>query len=451
MHLTFLGAARTVTGSRYLIETDHQRILVDCGLFQGLKELRMRNWEPFPILPASIDAVVLTHGHIDHSGYLPLLVRNGFRGKVYCSLPTLDLCKLLLPDSAHIHEEDARRANRYQYSKHTPALPLYTIDDAHKAVRHLHATPFGKDITIGPNISIRLERNGHILGSASVLLRAEGRSILFSGDVGRSNDPVMKAPNPPLDADYLVIESTYGNRKHVDIDPLDEFEAVINRTLARGGTVIIPAFAVGRAQSVMLALHQLKTAHRIPHVPVYLDSPMAVRATDILERHLNEHHLSRDLCDAITSSVQYIDTPEDSKALNHTPFPKIIIAASGMATGGRVLHHIRNLAPDPKNTILFTGFQAAGTRGDRILRGEREVKMLGTLVPIRAEVALIDTMSAHADYTELLDWMGHMRKAPILTFITHGEYDAAQAMQHHMDETLGWPSVIPDQEQTFSL
>jgi metallo-beta-lactamase family protein len=449
MKLTFLGATRTVTGSRYLIEADGKKILIDCGLFQGYKELRLRNWQMFPISPAEIDAVVLTHAHLDHSGYLPLMVKQGFKGKIYCTPPTFDLCKLLLPDSGYIQEEDAKRANKYRYSKHDPALPLYTLADAEAALEYFHTCPFGKDINIG-NIHFRFERNGHILGAAWVLLTVEKRTVLFSGDVGRPEDPVMKAPVLPVATDYVVVESTYGDRCHEKTDPLDQLEPIIQRTIKRSGTVIIPAFAVGRAQSLIYYLYMLKEAKRINDTPVYLDSPMAINATDILEKYKDEHRLSTELCANIMNSVTYVHTPDQSRELDNF-YPKIIIAASGMATGGRVLHHIKNLGSDRKNTILFSGFQAGGTRGDRILKGEKEVKIHGEMVTINAEIAELDNTSAHGDYEEIINWLSHMPKPPIKTFITHGEESASIAMKGHIEGRLGWECVIPNYMDSIEL
>ncbi len=452
MKLTFLGATHTVTGSRYLIEATGKKVLVDCGLFQGFKELRLRNWNKFPVAAADIDAVVLTHAHLDHSGYIPLLVKQGFRGRIYCTAPTFDLCKLLLPDSGYLQEEDARRANKYGYTKHKPALPLYTLADAEESLSHFHAIAMGKDVVVADGIHVRLQSAGHILGAASVLLTAEKRSILFSGDLGRPNDPVMKPPVAAVDADHVVVESTYGDRHHEKTHPLDELADIINRTASRGGTIIIPTFAVGRAQSLMYYIHQLKMAHRIPKLPVFLDSPMAINATDIMEKYLSEHRLSRETCTAMTQHVTYVHTAEESKKLDQNHFPKIILAASGMATGGRVLHHIKHLASDHKNTIIFAGFQAGGTRGDRILRGEKEIKIHGEMVAINAEVAQLHSVSAHADYQEILGWLGHIRKPPITTFITHGETVAAEAMKKHIAaQHPDWKCIIPDQAQTVVL
>lgn len=451
MRLTFLGATRTVTGSCYLIEAADRKVLVDCGLFQGFKELRLRNWATFPVPPREIDAVVLTHAHLDHSGYLPLLVKHGFRGRIYCTPPTRDLCALLLPDSGHLQEEDARRANRYHYSKHDPALPLYTTADADAALTHFRTVPFGQDVALGQGLRVRFERNGHILGAAWVLLTAGHRTVLFSGDIGRPHDPVMKPPVAPVAADYLLVESTYGDRLHESADPLDQLAEVVRRTADRGGTVVVPAFAVGRAQSLLYYLHTLKTQGRIPDLPVYLDSPMAIDATDILGRYPLEHRLSRELCAAVLGSATYVSTPEESKDLDRGHNPRIIISASGMATGGRVLHHLKHFAPDRRNTILFTGFQAGGTRGDRIVRGEAAVKIHGAMVPINAEVALLENISAHADYEEILDWLGHIRQAPTTTFITHGEAPAAEAMRQQIEERFGWPAIVPEYRQSVEL
>lgn len=452
MQLTFLGAAGTVTGSRYLVETENKRILVDCGLFQGYKELRLQNWGAFPVVPSSLHAVVLTHAHLDHSGYLPLLVKQGFRGPIYCTPPTFDLCKLLLPDSGYIQEEDARRANKYHYTKHAPALPLYTLPDAEESLQYFRTVPFGEDVTLAEGIRIRFERAGHILGAAWVMLTAENRKAIFSGDLGRPHDPVMKPPVAPVKADYVIVESTYGDRRHDQPHPLDQLAGIIRRTAGRGGTIVIPAFAVGRAQNLMYYLHTLKANHLIPDIPIYLDSPMAINATTIMEKYLNEHRLSRTQCSEVMRSVTYVHSVDESKKLNDSHYPKIIIAASGMATGGRVLHHLKHLAPDTRNTILFAGFQAGGTRGDRLLRGEKEIKIHGEMVPVKADIEQLQNVSAHADYEEVLAWLGNLRDAPVMTFITHGEPKASAAMQQHIQTAHpDWPSVIPHHLQTFHL
>lgn len=452
MKLTFLGATKTVTGSRYLVEADGKKVLVDCGLFQGFKELRLRNWAKFPVPPGEVDAVILTHAHLDHSGYLPLLVKQGFRGKIYCTPPTLDLCKLLLPDSGYLQEEDARRANKYGYTKHKPALPLYTLADAEESLGHFQTIPFGKEKYLSHDLRFRFERAGHILGAASVYLTADQRTVLFSGDVGRPHDPVMCAPVMPVQADYLVVESTYGDRLHEKTHPLDRLAEIIKRTSERGGSVIIPVFAVGRAQSLIYYIYELALSKRIPAIPVYLDSPMAINATGIMEKYMDEHRLDRETCRAMIENVTFVHTPEESKKLDQDRFPKIILAASGMATGGRVLHHLEHLAGDHRNTILFAGFQAGGTRGDRILRGEKEIKIHGAMATINAEVAQLHSVSAHADYKEILGWLGHMQQPPQQIFVTHGEPEASAAMKMHIEEAhKNWRCTIPEQEQAVTL
>lgn len=444
MKLTFLGATETVTGSKYLLEHEGRRILIDCGLFQGRKDLRLRNWEKLPFLPSTIDSVLLTHAHLDHSGYIPRLIKGGFQGAIYCSEATFDLCKLLLPDSGHLQEEDAESANRHGWTKHKPALPLYTQQDARDCFKHFKPLAFGKPYHLGNELSFTLHRAGHILG-ASFIRVSDGRtSILFSGDIGRLHNPVMKPPARMQDADYLVVESTYGDRLHDKDDPTDDIEKIVLRTARRGGTLVIPAFAVGRAQSLLYHFYLLKQERRIPDIPIYLDSPMAINATDLLLRHMNDHRLSPEECEAVCSIAKYTRTPEESKAINDTNnMPKIIISASGMATGGRILHHLKYYIGDERNTILLAGFQADGTRGDRLARGEKELKIHGNLWPVRAEIVKLDSMSAHADYAEILAWMENFREAPRKIYITHGEPEAAQAMARWIEEKFGWNTMVP--------
>ena len=451
MKLTFLGATGTVTGSKYLLEVGSKRILIDCGLFQGLKQLRLKNRDKLSIDPASVDVVILTHAHIDHTGYLPLFVRNGFAGKVYCSYGTRDLCKILLPDSAHLQEEEARFANKYGFSKHSPALPLYTKEDAIKALDLLTPVDFEKDIDLGDGVTIRLSPNGHILGSAFVRIHDANTSILFSGDIGRPNDVLMKPPTQIKQADYMVLESTYGDRAHDKTDPKIKLAAVINRTISRGGKVIIPVFAVGRAQELLYYIHLLKAKDSIPDVPVYLNSPMAVDATEIFNRHRGEHRLSSSECEAMFHTAHMVNTVEQSKALNENRHPMIILAASGMATGGRVIHHLKAFAPNLNNTILFAGFQAAGTRGAAMLNGADSIKIHGEYIPVNAELAMISNLSAHGDYLEILDWLRGFESAPKRVFITHGEPVAADAMRHHIEETLHWNACVPDYLETVEL
>ncbi len=451
MQLTFLGATGTVTGSKYLLTSGSKKILVDCGLFQGLKQLRLKNREPLTVDPKSIDAVVLTHAHIDHSGYLPLLVKNGFKGKVYCSRATRDLCNILLPDSAYLQEEEAKYANKRGFSKHAPALPLYTQADAERALALLAPIAFEEDIALGDGLTLRLSQSGHILGSSFVLLKDRNTSILFSGDLGRPNDLIMNAPVRVRQADYLVIESTYGDRLHDPADPQIKLAEIINKTVARKGVVIIPVFAVGRAQELLYYLHLLKAAGTIADVPVYLNSPMAVDVTQIYHRYQSEHRLTPAQCDAMCHAARFVNSVEESKQINMRSGPMIILAASGMATGGRVVHHLKAFAPDPRNTILFVGFQAAGTRGATILNGAESVKIHGEYVPVRAEVQTLSNLSAHTDYAETLGWLGGFEKPPKQTFITHGEPTAADALRHRIEETMHWRCLVPDYLQSVQL
>lgn len=453
MKLTFLGATGTVTGSKYLLEYEGSKTLIDCGLFQGLKELRLRNWEKLPVAPDSVDAILLTHAHIDHSGYIPLLVKNGFKGPVYCSRATYDLCSILLPDSGYLQEADAERANRYAYSKHKTALPLYTQKDAEQSLKQFKVVEFGQPHQLANGLTFTLSRSGHILGSAFIRLNDEQTSILFSGDIGRANDPVMISPAHMPGADYLVLESTYGDRLHEDTDPLDKIGKIIAETMARGGSVIIPAFAVGRTQSMLYYIYALKQSGAIPATtPVFLDSPMAIDATELLIRHKNEHRLQEDLCAKVCHIAKYVHTAEESKALDHANgVPSVIISASGMATGGRILHHLKYFIGDTRNTILFTGYQATGTRGARLVQGEKEIKIHGKMWPVRAQVEDLHNMSAHADYSEIVEWLRHFQAAPHKVFITHGEPEAAAALQQKITDQLGWHAVVPDYLQEEKL
>ncbi len=451
MTIQFLGATSTVTGSKYLVHAAGKQVLVDCGLFQGFKQLRLRNWGQFPVDPKSIDAVVLTHAHLDHSGYLPLLVKNGYKGPIFCTEATADLCGILLPDSGHLQEEDARYANRRGFSKHRPALPLYTEEDAKRCLSQLRPVEFAQSIKIAPGVDMRLLLAGHILGAAMIEMRCEGRILLFSGDLGRPNDLVMQPPARVEHADFLVIESTYGNRRHDMKDPLDVLADVITRTVARQGVVIIPAFAVGRAQTLLYAIHLLKIARRIPDVPVYLNSPMAVDATNIYHRHRTEHRLTEEQCKSMCTTAKFVNSVEESKALNNKRGPMILISASGMLTGGRVLHHLKAFAPDARNTILLSGFQSGGTRGAALAAGAETVKIHGEQVPIRAEVATLSNLSAHADYVEMLDWLGHFSAPPRQTFITHGEPAAADALRQSIEEKLKWQCTVPEYLERASL
>lgn len=451
MEITFLGATNTVTGSKYLVRSQSRTLLVDCGLFQGYKQLRLRNWAPLPVDPKSIDAVILTHAHIDHSGYIPLLVKNGFAGKVYCSRATRDLCAILLPDSGYLQEEEARYANKRGYSKHAPALPLYTQDQAKRSLRRFSPLEFGRENDLGGGLTVSLTPAGHILGAALTLLRDGKQSILFSGDLGRPDDPIMVPPSAVDHADYLVVESTYGDRRHDPIDPQMALADVINRTAQRKGVVVIPAFAVGRAQLLLYYIHLLKAARKIPDIPVFLNSPMAVNANTVFHNHRGEHRLTPAQCDGMCGAAHIVNSAEDSRQLNQRRGPMVIVAASGMATGGRVVHHLKAFAPEPKNTILFAGFQAGGTRGAAIVNGAEAIKIHGEYVPVKAEVKVLHSLSAHADYAEIMDWLGHFKTPPKQTFITHGEPAAADALRIRIKETLKWQCSVPDYSERVNL
>jgi metallo-beta-lactamase family protein len=451
MDICFLGATGTVTGSKYLVSSGATQILVDCGLFQGLKQLRLRNWDRLPVDLSTLSAVVLTHAHIDHSGYLPLLVKQGYKGRIYCSAATRDLCAILLPDSGRLQEEQAEYANKHEFSKHHPALPLYTQQDAEQALQHLVAVEFNHSISINHAVTMRLQPSGHIPGAATVELRDQQTSIIFSGDLGRPDDPIMNPPTPLDGADYVVLESTYGNRRHPVLDAQQVLGDIINRTVKRGGVVVIPAFAVGRTQMLLHYIRQLKDANTIPDLPIYLNSPMAVNATDIFYRHHLEHKLTLQQCEAACSVAKIVRSAEESKALNRRKGPMVIIAGSGMATGGRVVHHLKAYAPDPRNTILFAGFQAEGTRGAAMLKGAEIIKIHGEYVPVLAQIESIDSLSAHADYAQILEWLKKMKKAPRQVFVTHGEQEAALAMVQHIEEELHWSARVPDYMEIVQL
>ena len=443
MKLTFLGAASTVTGSKTLLNTKDKQILIDCGLFQGYKNLRALNWTAFPFDAQKLDAVVLTHAHLDHSGALPLLVNQGYRGPIYATPATIDLCNILLLDSAKLQQEEADFANRHHTTKHEVALPLYTISEAKRALRFLKPIDFNQATSMAPGISLRLKPAGHILGASSAEITAEEKTILFSGDLGRPNDPIMHAPAPIGDADYIVAESTYGDRIHGSTDPTNALGDAIKRTAERGGIVLIPSFAVGRAQEILLAIYRLKMTKAIPNLPVFLNSPMAIDTTALYQRHCQEHRLDSRECAGLGHVAKMIKTQEESRALNQIRYPSVIISASGMATGGRVLHHLKTLAPNHRNTIIFAGYQAAGTRGARIVAGERTVRIYGEDVPVNAEVVSLDGMSAHADSTEILAWLKTCRRAPNTVFLNHGEAHAADAMRLSIKHGLGWNTMVP--------
>ncbi len=451
MRLSFLGAAGTVTGSKYLVQTADRKVLVDCGLFQGLKALRLRNWGPPPLPPRELDAVVLTHAHIDHSGYLPLLCKRGYHGPVYCTEGTRDLLRILLPDSGYLQEEEARHANRWGWSRHADAVPLYTKADAERCLAQLKVVAYGESFTVAPGLEGCLSRAGHIVGSACVRLSDGQRSVAFTGDVGRPHDPIMRPPAPLPQADYLVVESTYGDRRHPETDVLDELEAVLLRTFARGGALLVPAFAVGRTQHLLHLIATLFEQGRVAPVPVFLDSPMAIAATKVFFAHGDDERLTPAQCQAMDELSTFSRTPEESKAIDRRAGPMVIISASGMATGGRVLHHLKRFLPGKDNTVLLVGFQAAGTRGRTLADGGDELKIHGSYVPVRAEICKIQTLSAHADWVELTEWLATSGLAPRHVFVTHGEPAASDALRRRLEERFGWRVEVPFDGQVVEL
>lgn len=451
MQLTFLGGAGTVTGSKYLLERDGRRVLVDCGLFQGLKQLRLRNWDRFPVEPSSIDAVVLTHAHIDHSGYIPALARAGFRGPVFATAATCDLAALLLPDSGFLQEEEASYANRHKFSKHHPALPLYTEEEAKRCLRLFKPVDFGTPFEPVRGMHVRFSMAGHILGAASAHVQWEGGSLLVSGDLGRDSDILMRPPDPPPAADWLLLESTYGDRRHEETPSADVLADVITRTAARGGIVVVPAFAVGRAQSLLYAIGTLKQQGRIPDLPVFLNSPMAADVTALYHKYRAQHRLDAKQCSTMCTTATIVNTVEQSERLNHLRTPAVIVSASGMATGGRVVHHLKAFAPDRRNTILLAGYQAAGTRGAALVGGAKEIKIHGDWVPVRAEVVSLGALSAHADSAELLQWASRMPHPPREAFLVHGEPVAADRLRQSLEEKLRWNCRVAEPLQSVTL
>lgn len=459
--LTFWGAAGTVTGSRHLLEVNGKKLLIDCGLFQGTKQNRLKNWEPFPVPPETIDRLLLTHAHIDHSGYIPRFCRDGFAGRIHCTYPTYDLCEILLRDSAHLQEEDAAWANQQGFSKHKPALPLYTVDDANNALSFFSPVYYGEDLYLDEGLRVKFKEAGHILGSAFVDIKLTNgkkeRRIVFSGDLGRPERPVLRDPVQAFNVDYLVLESTYGNRRHENFVPYQDFVRVINESVERGGVLVIPSFAVGRTQTLLYVIRELEEQGQIPALPIYIDSPMAIDATKIFEQRLADLDL--------TSRVEVLEgknlfrpqrlhickSQGESKAINKIGSRAIIISSSGMATGGRILHHLAQRLPHPQNTILFIGFQAEGTRGRAIVDGNPTVKIHGQHVPVNAKVESISGFSGHADYNELLAWLMGFNKAPETIFLVHGEPEASQALAEKIRQQFGWKVEIPEYGQSFEL
>jgi metallo-beta-lactamase family protein len=449
--LSFLGAAQTVTGSRYLIESGGRRILVDCGLFQGYKALRERNRRVFPVAPDSIDAIVLTHAHLDHSGYIPALVRDGFTGPIHATSGTAELCSVLLPDSGHLLEEEASFAKKRGSSKHQDPRPVYTAADAVRSLDSFHTHEFDERIDLGSGIQVTLVPAGHILGAAQVHAEVGGVSMHFTGDLGRADDPLMQPPRPLEAVDILVTESTYGNRTHPELDPDSELGPVIRRVAKRGGVVVIPAFAVGRSESLLLHLSRLRTRGEIPDIPVFLNSPMAVNVSEMYQRHRDEHRVSEDEFASMYRLAKLVRTVDESKLLNLRGGPMIIISASGMLTGGRVLHHVAAYGSDPKNAIILTGYQAGGTRGAALAQGENHLRIYGRDIPINAEVVQLESLSAHADAREILQWMRNTPRAPKMTYITHGEADSADALRLRIKHELGRNARVPDHLESIDL
>jgi len=450
MKITFFGAVEEVTGSKYLIEHEDTKILVDCGLFQG-SQLGKRNWDKFPIEPSSIDAVVLTHAHIDHSGYIPLLVKNGFKNKIYCSEATFELCCILLVDSGMLQEEEAEDANKHGYSSHHPALPLYTETDAKNSLKYFQVVAYDTVLTIGKSLKVTFIRSGHILGASFIIISDGKQTITFSGDLGDPNQLIMKAPTHLKKTDFLVIESTYGNKQHEKDDPIKAIGEVVNKTVAKGGVLIIPSFAVGRAQTILYCLYQLKQKKSIPDIPIFLDSPMAISVTNLLCKFKDEIKLSSQLCTDICGIATYTRTREESMQIDRAEGSSIIIAASGMATGGRVLHHFRHFISDSKNTILFVGFQEKSTIGRALVDGAKAIKIHGKMYPVNAEIKIIEMLSAHADCNEILEWIGYFESSPKKVFVTHGEIESAQSLKKKIEERFGCPVVIPKYSQSFEL
>jgi metallo-beta-lactamase family protein len=450
MKVHFFGAAGTVTGSKYLIETNDVKILIDCGLFQGLKELRLQNWQNLPVDASKIDFVVLTHGHLDHVGYLPLLVRQGFKGAIYATAPTIEISKLILSDSAKIQEEDAKRANHDKYTKHTPAKPLYSTKEAEAVFPYFKAKPISIWHELMPNVSVRFQYNGHILGATFVELKVNEKLFVFSGDIGRDNDPILRNPEKPEAADVLFIESTYGNRFHPD-NMKNKLADIINESIRRNGTIIIPSFAVERTQLIMFLLWQLKNEKKIPSIPIYMDSPMGSHVLEIFENNLDWHKLTLVECYGMNQVIEVTHSYAETELLLKDKTPKIIIASSGMATGGRVLSYFEQYLGDASATILLAGYQGEGTRGRSLLDGAKEIKLRGKWFPVHATVDMIEGLSAHADQNELIDWMSKLAQKPKQVFVIHGETDASLALSEKIKEIYQVHTIIPMLNQVVEI
>ena len=449
--LQFLGAAGTVTGSKHLLKTPSLNLMIDCGLFQGLKALRLMNWEPLGIDVPSIRAVILTHAHLDHCGFLPLLGRQGFNGKIYCTAPTRDLTEIILRDSAKIQEEDAANANKYGYTKHKPAIPLYTEKDVEIILPMLTVTDTDTIVQLNADIAFRFFTNGHILGSAFVEVTCYQKKLLFSGDLGRPASTLLREPTKPSKVDFVIMESTYGDRLHPEISTEDQLCDVIVDTAHQKGNLLIPSFAVGRAQELMHLLNVLKKNNRIPNLPVYMDSPMGADATSILKKYPAWHKLTEDECNSLFNDVTIIRKFEDTVKVVNQPGPKIIIAASGMLTGGRVLYYLEKYLQNRRNSILFTGYQSEGTRGRTMLSGAHEIKIHGAYLPVRMKVYSLTAMSGHADQKEMIGWLSNITSAPQKVFLVHGENSAREAMRVKLESTFSWNVVLPKLSEELEL
>lgn len=451
MKVKFIGGAGTVTGSKTLVESNGLRILIDCGLFQGIKPLRELNWEPLPVLPETIDFVLLTHGHLDHCGWLPRLVNQGFTGKIFCTAPTKEVTKLILIDSAKIQEEEAYKANQEKYSKHEIAEPLYTVEQAEKVFPHFRVVKTNEEIPLDAEISAVFTNAGHIIGACSIALTLEGKTLVFSGDIGRDNDVLMYPPTKPKKADYVFLESTYGNRLHPDTDAKLELEMYINNTFRNGGTTIIPSFAVERAQSIMYLLWQLHKEDKIPNIPYIIDSPMGVSAFDIFFNNLNWHKLALDDCIAMSKMFTMITDYKDTIDTIYSTQPKVIVAASGMVTGGRVLSYLEHYLGLPETTVIIVGYQAEGTRGRKLLEGAKEIKIYGNYYPVEAKILEIEGLSAHGDQNDLLRWLSALENKPQKVFLVHGENEPADELRIKIKEQYGFNCTVPLMGQEFEI
>lgn len=443
MKIHFLGGTGTVTGSKTLIESNETRILIDCGLFQGIKSLRDLNWQPFTIDPSTIGFVLLTHGHLDHSGWLPLLVKNGFKGKIFCTAPTKQISKLILADSAKIQEEEASKANQEHFSKHNPAEPLYTVDDAERVTAFFRVVDQEIEIKLTENSYFKFFQSGHILGACSIELNIDGKVLVFSGDVGQDDDVLMYPPKKPQKADYVFLESTYGNRLHPQNDVLLDLEMIINKTIKHGGNVVIPSFAVERAQTIMYLLWQLRLQNRIPDIPYIIDTPMGIKVLDIFNDNPKWHKLNPNQCEEMCNMFSMISDFEDTINAIYDKRPKVVIAASGMITGGRVLSYLERYIVKPENTVMLVGYQAEGTRGRKLVEGAKEIKFFGKYYPVEAEVVLIEGLSAHGDQQDLLNWLSELKQKPHKIFLVHGENEAADTLRTKIFDTYGFEATVP--------